>query len=97
LIYPRDDTWVSTAPPIPTTPSPWDDCFTGARRSPRATVNGVNLQIDSDCDHWVVYDMPEHATCIEPQSGPNDAFNIGGFDVARGGSLVQRSMRISWS
>jgi aldose 1-epimerase len=30
----------------------------------------------SGCTDRVVYDMPAHATCIEPQSAPPDAFNI---------------------
>ena len=40
------------------------------------TIDGVDLDLKSDCHDWVVYDMPAHGTCIEPQSAPPDAFNI---------------------
>ena len=39
-------------------------------------IDGVHVTISSACDHWVVYDEPPHATCVEPQTGPPDAFNI---------------------
>ena len=59
---------------IAVTAGPWDDCFVN-RLPVRAEVDGVRLRLDSDCTDWVVYDEPSHATCIEPQSGPPDAFN----------------------
>ena len=34
------------------------------------------MRLTSDCSHWVVYDEPAHATCIEPQSGPTDGLNL---------------------
>ena len=49
-----------------------DDCFVNPLAPLSLTVNGVDLVLSSDCSHWVVYDQPTHATCIEPQSGaPN--------------------------
>jgi aldose 1-epimerase len=39
----------------------------------------------------VVYDEPAHATCVEPQSGPPDAFNLGrARDLEPGASLSAR-------
>lgn len=50
-----------------------DDCFINPLAPLSLTVNGVDLILTSDCSHWVVYDLPTHATCIEPQSGaPNE-------------------------
>jgi aldose 1-epimerase len=58
-------------------PRPWDDCFTGLRSTPRLTWPGVlTLEMDASCDHWVVYDEPVEAVCVEPQTGPPDAVNI---------------------
>jgi aldose 1-epimerase len=45
----------------------------------------------------VVYDKPEHATCVEPQSGPPDAVNLGVATVLEPGEMVQRSMTIAWT
>ena len=56
-------------------PGPWDDCFVSFE--PVVTmVHDITVKLTSDCTDWVVYDQPSHATCIEPQSGPPDAFNI---------------------
>ena len=52
--------------------------------------------MSSSCDHWVVYDEPEHAVCIEPQSGPPDAFNLGGSEVASPDHPVVHQMTLRW-
>jgi aldose 1-epimerase len=56
-------------------PGPWDDCFVNTRPVV-AVVDGIVVELRSDCTDWVVYDETPHATCIEAQSGPPDAFNI---------------------
>ncbi len=76
-MYVRDADYIATAQRIPPPAGPWDDCFTGSRRSPEITFNdGTRIVVDSDCDHWVIYDMPTHALCVEPQSGPPDGFTL---------------------
>ncbi len=55
-------------------PGPWDDCFVNAEPI-TVVVDQISVGLASDCTDWVVYDEPPHATCIEPQSGPPDAFN----------------------
>ena len=51
-----------------------DDCFTGARTWPVVWwADGWSIRVESSCSHWVVYDVPRDACCVEPQSGaPND-------------------------
>ena len=46
----------------------------------------LRLAISSTCRWWVVYSMPEHAICVEPQSGPPDARQraLDAVDGARG-------------
>jgi aldose 1-epimerase len=76
-MYVRDADYIATAQRIPPPAGPWDDCFTGSRRSPEITFDdGTRIVVDSDCDHWVIYDMPTHALCVEPQSGPPDGFTL---------------------
>lgn len=73
--YPRDDEGIAVPPPIAPPRGPWDDCFIND-----APVlihrNGRRVRLTSDCGHWVVYDQTTHATCVEPQTGPPDAFNL---------------------
>jgi aldose 1-epimerase len=77
-------------------PHPWDDCFTDPVGPLRLHYPGLTLTITSDCDHWVVYDEPDDVTCVEPQSGPPDAFNIGGAAHLEPGELLQRHMSFRW-
>ena len=72
----RDTEGIATAELVEPAPPPWDDCFTGALHAPRLRVNGLDLELTSDCSHWVVYNPPTHGVCIEPQSGPPDMFNM---------------------
>jgi aldose 1-epimerase len=74
-IYPRDDLGMATLPLASPTRGPWDDCFIN-HDAVMIAIAGQQLRLSSDCRHWVVYDAPTHATCIEPQSGPPDAFNL---------------------
>lgn len=74
-VYPRDAEGIATLPLDAPPPRPWDDCF--INDTPIDLQRGdQTLQLTSSCNHWVVFDALEHATCIEPQSGPPDAFNI---------------------
>lgn len=74
-MYPRDADGVAILPPGPPSPGPWDDCFLSDGEI-ALHRNGRALRLTSPCSHWVVYDEAAHATCVEPQSGPPDAFNL---------------------
>lgn len=73
-MYPRDDEWIALPDTVDVPPPPWDDAFVNTEPVV-AVVDGVELRLTSDCSTWVVFDMREHATCIEPQTAPPDAFN----------------------
>ena len=56
--------------------TPLDDCFTNAVAGPLLKYdNGLVVRLESDCSHWVVYNEPSHAICVEPQSGPPNGLN----------------------
>lgn len=75
-MYLRDSTGIPTGDTGFPGPHPWDDCFAGVDESPVLGYrDGVQLVLSSDCNHWVVYE-PEHAVCVEPQSGPPDGLNL---------------------
>ena len=101
-MYERDEFGIPTGALVDPTEGPWDDCFLNTEpvvlHYDREVARSV--RVDSDCDHWVVYDMPAHATCVEPQSGPPNAFNLNSFDlephVVDPNTPLRRTMTISW-
>ena len=96
-MYRRDDVGIPTGELVPPPPGPWDDCFTGMSAPPRVRWPGaISLVLESDVDHWVVYDEPAHALCIEPQTGPPAALNIAPRIVSPGEPLVSH-LAIRWT
>lgn len=76
-------------------PAPWDDCFIN-EEPVLIEREGQRVRLTSDCRHWVVYDAPDHATCIEPQSGPPDAFNLEPTHVLAPGSSLAAWFVLEW-
>jgi len=77
-------------------PGPWDDCFTGVQPDPRIRWPGVlELTLGSSHAHWVIYDRPEHALCVEPWTAPPDALNAGAA-VVTPGTPLELAMSIRW-
>lgn len=75
---------------------PWDACFTGLADDPIVRWPGVlDLTISSTFDHWVIYTQPEHALCVEPQSGAPNDLNRDPQIVEPGAPLVG-SMTLTW-
>lgn len=93
-MYPRDEDGIATLPIGPPSAGPWDDCFINTGEAILETA-GQQLQLSSDCMHWVVYDQSHGATCVEPQSGPPNAFNLEPFELAPGQTLA-RWFRMAW-
>ena len=96
-MYVRDRFGIPTGELVAPTVGPWDDCFLNTEpvvlHYDRPIAPAVT--VTSDCDHWVVYDHPVDATCVEPQSGPPDALNAVAHLVDPDHPL-HRTMTISW-
>lgn len=96
-MYRRDDLGLPTGELVEPTDGPWDDCFVNTHpiwlHYDRSSAPIV--RIDSGCDHCVVFDHLDHATCVEPQSGPPDAFNLDPHVVDPSAPLA-RTMTLSW-
>lgn len=75
----------------------YDDCFSdpGGPIVMRYRDPNLSITLDSDCSHWVVYDQPDHAVCMEPQSGPPNQINDDPVWLEFGESLT-RFFRIGW-
>lgn len=84
-MYRRDAHHIAVDQLVDVPPGPWDDCFVNTAPV-GLVVDGVELTVTSHCTDWVVYDQPPHATCVEPQTGPPDAFTIRPEVVEPGGS-----------
>ncbi len=94
-MYRRDDDYIAVDELVPVPPGPWDDCFAQVTQPVILEWPEVRLELRSDCDDWVVYDQPNHATCVEPMSGPPDAFTLRPIVVQPGESL-QRWFELRW-
>ena len=80
--------------PVP--PGPWDACFDGLGAAPVVRWPGaLEVELTSSFDHWVVFTEPEHALCVEPESGaPNDINRVP--HVVRPGEPLIGSMTFTW-
>lgn len=86
-MYRRDGDHITVDELIEVPGGPWDDCFVN-EQSVTLRIDGVDVTLESALTDWVVYDEPPGATCVEPQTGPPDAFNIRPVVVEPGASLT---------
>lgn len=93
-MYERDADGIATNSIVePGPPGTLDDCLVDPLAPPSLVVPGgrgtpdTEIELTSDCRHWVVYDRPDHATCVEPQSGPPDGFTLEPQVLAPGATL----------
>jgi len=95
----RDADGIPDGTLVEPTPGPWDDCFTALVGPVQVTWPGVLvLRIDSDCEHVVVFDEPDDAVCVEPQSAPPDAHNSEiDLAVVRPGEPLLHHMVWTWA
>jgi aldose 1-epimerase len=74
----RDDEGIATSELITPGREPWDDAFTGIRGTPALIWEGAaRIEIESDAPWWVVYTEDADGVCVEPQTAPPDAANLG--------------------
>ncbi len=75
---------------------PWDHCIVGLEAPPVIEWPGaLRLTIASTFDHWVIFTEPEHALCVEPQSGPPNQFHLDPR-VLQPGQRFVGSMTLEW-
>ena len=93
--YPRDAAGIATPPSAGVPAPPWDDCFINTQPAVLWRA-GQRLRLESDCNHWVVFDERAHATCVEPQTGPPDVFNLRPGERLEAGSSVRAWFTLQW-
>jgi aldose 1-epimerase len=93
----RDDDYMPTGKKIAVPERPWDDCFVGVGNIALDWPGALRIDVEHDCSHVVLYDPP-HAICVEPQSGPPDAFTL---DAAgsrlHAGGVLERTVTWRWT
>jgi len=97
-IHLRDSDGIASSTRTAVVDLPWgdlDDCLSDVDENLTITIGGRALHLRSSCRHWVVYDRPVHATCIEPQSGPPNALNDDPVIVSAGASTSEW-FTLSW-
>lgn len=95
-MYVTDPEGITTAEVTDPRPGPWDDCFRNLAGAPVVRWDGgPTVAIESSCDHWVVFDRPDNATCVEPQTGPPDGFTLAPHVVEPEHPLVA-TMTLRW-
>lgn len=88
-MWERGDDDLPTGRLVAPRPGPWDDCFTELRSRPRIRWPGaLVLEVQTSCEHVVVFDERPQGVCVEPQTGPPDALNLCPVAVAPGAPLV---------
>lgn len=88
---------IPTGERVSPSPGPWDDAFTSLREPPVIEWPGrLRLAISSTCPWLVVYTLPEHAACVEPQSGPPNGPNLAP-EVVEPGAPLTHVMRWRWT
>ena len=96
-LFRRDRAGIATNELVPPPPGPWDDCFTDLRRPPVLRwPRFLELTIASDCPTWVVYTVPDHALCVEPQTAPPNALNTGSASIVIPGRPLIAEMTWTW-
>ena len=95
-IYAVDDDQIPTGELVPVPPGPWDACFVGLAGDPVIDWPGaLRLTVSSTFDHWVIFTKPDHALCVEPQSGPPNEFHLAPHTLGPGEALIG-SMTFTW-
>jgi len=96
VLYRRDHEGLPDGRLVTPPARPWDDCVAGLPADPVLHwPDGCAVTISSSCDHWVIYDEPTHALCVEPQSGPPDAITLAPV-LAEPGRPVDHTMTWRW-
>lgn len=79
-------------------PGPWDDAFCDLIRPPRITwKSALQLDLRSDVEDWVIFTEREIGLCVEPQSAPPNAFELGRAAHLPSGGRLKRRFEMHWT
>lgn len=96
-MYLRDDSGITTTELIDSTAPPWDDCFIA--QNPDIEISWgetLTIALKSNYPYWVIYSEPEDAICIEPQTAPPNAIELGLNQVVTPDKDLELEFRIEF-
>ena len=94
--YELDADMIPTGNLIAVPAPPWNETFVGMAAPPVIRwADALELEISSTFDHWVVFTEPEHALCVEPQSGPPNQLNSAPT-IVKPGTPLTGTMTLRW-
>ena len=74
----RGANYLPTGEYVEIPPKPWDDAFSGVKKDPILRwPYQAEVHIQSNVPWWVVYTEDPIGICVEPQTAPPDAANLG--------------------
>lgn len=77
-MFERGSDYLPTGKLVVPSEEPWDDAFVNVRGTPKIVwEDALQISIESDAAYWVVYSQDAEGICIEPQTAPPDAANLG--------------------
>ncbi len=93
----RDDDGMPTDDVVPVPPQPWDDCFTDVAWPVTLTwPEALRLRVGSDTGYAVVFTEREAAVCVEPQTAPPNAAELGRAATVEAGRPLVMTMSWNW-
>ena len=93
----RDSSGIPTGNLVSPSQRPWDDCFHDVGDVALRWPGALTIDVTHDCPDLVIYD-PEHAICVEPQSGPPDSANLTPDDaLVTAGSALEHTVQWRWT
>ncbi len=94
----KDADGMPTDQVVPVPPGPLDDCFTEVAWPARLVWDGaVALEITSACRYAVVFDERPGAVCVEPQTAPPNAAELGLAATVEPGTPLSMEMTWTWT
>jgi aldose 1-epimerase len=93
----RDPNGIPTGKLGAVTQRPWDDCFRGVGSLGLRWPGALSIEVTHDCPDVVIYE-PEHAICVEPQSGPPNWPNLCADEaLVPAGSALEHTVQWRWT
>ena len=96
-ILPRDTDGMPRPEPVPVPSPPWDDVFVDVAWPAAVLWDGaVRLEISADTPFAVVFDERPGAVCVEPQTAPPNAAELGLANVVEPGDPLVLNTVLRW-
>lgn len=95
-MYQLDNEAIPTGKLVSPPPGPWDNCFTNLSHGPTLRWGPLTVELTASTDYWVIFTEPEHALCVEPQTGPPNDVNDKPF-LLDAGQTASLQFELQWS